>query len=203
MNTDQRRAELLSKANSMIDTISESMRTIENVEGAKSRFLRADSTLSLEIPIEGVGGMSDVFKFEEIFDERGIEKIKAYILTQLEFLEDGALQILEKAGFSDVIKPEDIPFAPDPSEEWQNLEEDDSDMIVVPEKFEKGHHSRRPLPEEKVEEINKLTAEGVKPKEIAEKTGVSYQSAVRYSNKYVAGTKPEDKNKSGRSASKR
>ena len=203
MNTDQRRAELLSKANSMIDTISESMRTIENVEGAKSRFLRADSTLSLEIPIEGVGGMSDVFKFEEIFDERGIEKIKAYILTQLEFLEDGALQILEKAGFSDVIKPEDIPFAPDPSEEWEDVAEDDSDMIVVPEKFEKGHHSRKPLPEEKVEEINKLTAEGVRPKEIAEKTGVSYQSAVRYSNKYVAGTKPEDKKTSGRSASKR
>ena len=201
MNTDQRRAELLSKANSMIDTISESMRTIENVEGAKSRFLRADSTLSLEIPIEGVGGMSDVFKFDEIFDERGIEKIKAYILTQLEFLEDGALQILEKAGFSDVIKPEDIPFAPDPSEKWEDVAEDDSDMIIVPEKFEKGHHSRRPLPEEKVEEINKLTAEGVKPKEIAEKTGVSYQSACRYSNKFKE-TVPSGKT-SGRSASKR
>ena len=197
MNTDERRAELLNKANSMIDTISESMRTIENVEGAKSRFLRADSTLSLEIPIEGCGGMSDVFKLDEIFDERGIEKIKAYILTQLEFLEEGALNILEQAGFGNVMKQEEE----EKPEEEKPAAEDDSDMIIVPDKFEKGHHSRKPLPEKTVKEINKLTAEGVKPKEIAEKTGVSYQSACRYSNKYLE-TVPSGKT-SGRSAGKR
>ncbi len=98
MNTDERRIELLNKANSLIDLISDNMRTIENVEGAKKRFLRADSELSLEIPIQGTGGMSDVFKLKEIFDEKGIEKIKAYILTELEFLEENALRILDTAG---------------------------------------------------------------------------------------------------------
>ena len=99
MNTDERRSELLEKANKLIDTISESMRTVENAEAAKKKFLRADAALSLEIPIQGTGGMVDVFKLKDIFDERGIEKIKAFILTELELLEESNLKLLEAAGF--------------------------------------------------------------------------------------------------------
>lgn len=140
MNTDERRSELLKKANKMMDTIGECMRMVENVEAAKRKFLRADAALSLEIPIQGTGGMVDVFKFADIFDERGIEKIKAYILTELEFLEEESLKILDTAGFGIVAQshdnapqPEELPFTPEPDAD----PEDDSDMIVVPEKLEK------------------------------------------------------------------
>lgn len=190
MNNDERRRELLDKANSMIDTISESMRMVENVEAAKKKFLRPDSVLGLELPIEGCGGMSDVFKLHEIFDNKGIEKIKAFILTQLEFLEEESLKILETAGFHSVmqcaapqpkVEPAEIPFAPEKNEEPDPEPEDDSDMIVAPEKLEKkGTHSRLPLPEDKVEQIQELAKQGVKPAEISRQTGVSYKTATKY-----------------------
>lgn len=190
MNNDERRRELLDKANSMIDTISESMRMVENVESAKKKFLRADSELALHLPIEGCGGTTDMFKMNEIFDEKGVEKIKAFILTQLEFLEDESLKILETAGFHSVmqcaapqpkVEPAEIPFAPEKNEEPDPEPEDDSDMIVVPEKLEKkATHSRLPLAEDKVEQIQELAKQGVKPAEISRQTGVSYKTATKY-----------------------
>jgi len=205
MNTDERRAELLSKANSLIDTISENMRTIENVESAKKKFLRADSKINLAIPIEGCGGMTDVFEIDEIFDERGIEKIKAFILNELEFLEESALRILDTAGFhTDLPKepePVEIPFAPEPED---IEEEDDSDMIIVPEKLEKkAIHSTKPLAPDKVEQIKELTQQGVRASEIARQTGVSHQSVQRYAKKFTEGVPNKEANASGRSASRR
>ncbi|MBP5159355.1 MAG: hypothetical protein ILP10_03555 [Lachnospiraceae bacterium] len=70
MSIDERRHELLAKANSMIDTISDAMRMVENVEGAKKKFLRIDSELSLELPVQGTDEFKDVFRLAEIFDER-------------------------------------------------------------------------------------------------------------------------------------
>ncbi len=188
-NIADRRNELLEKANNMIDMIQESMRTVENVEIAKKRFLRADSGLALELPVEGPGGVVDVFKFSEIFDERGIEKIKAYILTELEFLEDGALKILDTAGFHENIMKaaEPAPVIPEAKDqEWDRIDEDpdpaedDSDMIVIPDKIEKGHHSRLPLADDKVDQIKKLSQEGMKPAEIARQANVSYKTAAKY-----------------------
>jgi len=206
--TDARRNELLEKANSLIDTISENMRTVENVEAAKAKFLAPESALSLELPT-GDPEFSDVFKLAEIFDEKGIEKIKAFVLMELETLEENALKLLEAAGFHDVMKAaepekkEPLPF----DETWEDVDvpaDEDADMkIVIPDKIEKGHHSRKPLPEETVKQINKLASEGLKPAEIADKTGVSYNSAVRYSAKYLE-TLPNGAAKgSGRSASRR
>lgn len=207
--TDARRNELLEKANSLIDTISENMRTVENVEAAKAKFLAPESALSLELPT-GDPEFADVFKLAEIFDEKGIEKIKAFVLMELETLEENALKLLEAAGFHDVMKTseptekEALPF----DDSWQDVEpitaDEDADMkIVIPDKIEKGHHSRKPLPEETVKQINKLAGEGLKPAEIADKTGVSYNSAVRYSAKYLE-TLPNGAAKgSGRSASRR
>lgn len=190
MNTDERRQSLMSKANSLIDTISESMRTIENVESAKKKFLRPDSVISLELPIEGCGGMTDVFKLEEIFDERGVEKIKAYILNELEFLEENALKVLDQAGFHNVEQkpdnvpqteekkdPDWIPFAPDPDEPAP--EEDDSDMIIVPEKLEKKASKPR-IGEETVQQMKELLAEGKNPLQISKELGVSHQSVYRH-----------------------
>ena len=204
MNTDERRQELLNKANSLIDTISESMRTIENVESAKKKFLRPDSVISLELPIEGCGGMTDVFKLEEIFDERGVEKIKAYILNELEFLEENALKVLDQAGFHNVEQKPDnapqkteekedwIPFAPDPDEPAP--EEDDSDMIIVPEKLEKKASKPR-IGEETVQQMKELLAEGKNPLQISKALGVSHQSVARH----LAKTQQES---SGRSVSR-
>lgn len=226
MNTDERRIELLNKANSLIDLISDNMRTIENVEGAKKRFLRADSELSLEIPIQGTGGMSDVFKLKEIFDEKGIEKIKAYILTELEFLEENALRILDTAGIREKTetkaagfveqRPDNVPHKESseaagekiPFTDWEDVKvedpEEDSDMIVVPDKLErKAGHSTKPLTQDKVEQIQKLTQQGMKPSEIARKTGVSHQSVTRYSKKFSENTdNKEIKKNSGRSVSR-
>ena len=208
MNMDARRTELMEKANNLIDTISENMRTVENVESAKSKFLAPESALSLELPT-GDPEFADVFKLAEIFDEKHIEKIKAYILVELETLEENALKLLEAAGFGNVMKAaepekkEPLPF----DETWEDVdvpEDEDADMkIIIPEKIEKGHHSRKPLPADKVKQINKLASEGAKPAEIAEKTGVSYNSAVRYTNKFME-TLPNGAAKgSGRSASRR
>lgn len=125
MNADERRNGLLEKANNMIDKIQDAMRLVENTEAAKQRFLRPDSALSLEIPIEGADDMMDVFKLAEIFDEKGIEKIKAYILMELEELEEDALKVLDFAGFHEPKKA-------------QEPEEDDSDMKIVNEKPSKA-----------------------------------------------------------------
>ena len=208
MNMDARRTELLEKANSLIDTISDNMRTVENVEAAKAKFLAPESALSLELPT-GDPEFADVFKLAEIFDEKGIEKIKAFVLMELETLEENALKLLEAAGFGNVMKaaePEEkepLPF----DETWEDVDvpaDEDADMkIVIPEKIEKKQHSRKPLPAETVKQINKLASEGAKPAEIAEKTGVSYNSAVRYTNKFME-TLPNGAAKgSGRSASRR
>lgn len=224
MNNDERRKELLDKANSLIDTISESMRMVENVESAKKKFLRADSELALHLPIEGCGGMTDMFKMNEIFDEKGIEKIKAYILTQLEFLEEESLKILETAGFHSATQyapvqcaepmpkpfedwdmleavpeqkeePIEIPFSPEEDAEPDPVPEDDSDMIVVPEKLEKKIGKPR-IGEEKVQQMKELLAEGKNPLQISKELGVSHQSVYRH----LAKTQQEP---SGRSASRR
>ena len=217
MNTDERRAELISKANQMIDTISEAMRMVENIEGAKKRFLRADAQLSLEIPIQGTGGMSDVFKFDEIFDEKGVDKIKAYILTELEFLEEESLKILDTAGFHTELPKEqdwvDVPFTKEPEKVWPEIpfapeegaplpEEDDSDMIVVPEKLEKKGHSTKPLTQDKVDKIKELSSKGLNASEIARQTGVSHQSVQRYTKKFAEGVSNKEVKTSGRSVSR-
>ena len=206
--SDTRMSELLEKANSLIDKISDSMRIIENVEAAKRRFLRADSSLSLEMPTQGTGGLVDVFKLADIFDEKGIEKIKAFILTELELLEESNLKLLEAAGFVEHRQdnaPQTEPVKAEPEAAGSEIpftdpEEDDSDMkIVIPNKIEKGHHSRTPLEADKVEQIKKLSKEGMKPAEIARQTGVSYKSAAKYME-----TVPNGETKSsGRSVSKR
>lgn len=206
--SDTRMSKLLEKANSLIDKISDSMRIIENVEAAKRRFLRADSSLSLEMPTQGTGGLVDVFKLADIFDEKGIEKIKAYILTELELLEESNLKLLEAAGFVEHRQdnvPQTEPVKAEPEAAGSEIpftdpEEDDSDMkIVIPNKIEKGHHSRTPLEADKVEQIKKLSKEGMKPAEIARQTGVSYKSAAKYME-----TVPNGETKSsGRSVSKR
>lgn len=208
MNMDARRTELMEKANNLIDTISENMRTVENVESAKAKFLNPESALSLELPTSDPD-FSDVFKLAEIFDEKGTDKIKAYILTELELLEEDALRLLEAAGFKDVMRAaEPVEEKKAPEEDWEDVEiedpEEDSDMkIVIPKSMEKGHHSRKPLPDEKVQQINKLVSEGMKPKDIAEKAGVSYNSAVRYANKYMDSIPNGAAKGSGRSASRR
>ena len=206
--SDTRMSELLEKANSLIDKISDSMRIIENVEAAKRRFLRADSSLSLEMPTQGTGGLVDVFKLEDIFDEKGIEKIKAYILSELELLEESNLKLLEAAGFAEHCQdnaPQTEPIKAEPEAAGSEIPfadfEDDSDMIVVPEKLEKKGHSTKALTPDKVEKIKELTQQGVKASEIARQTGVSHQSVSRYSKKYAETIANKD-TKPGRSVSR-
>lgn len=221
-NIAARRNELLEKANNMIDIIQQSMCMVENVEAAKKKFLASESELSLELPT-GDPSFKDVFELAEIFDERGIEKIKAYILTELDVLEDNALKILDIAGFHENsmktagTEPEPCQMTDRSTDqkaadtdhkdkEWDELEtdhaaEDDSDMkIVIPESIEKGHHSRLPLEKEKVEQIKKLSQEGMKPAEIARQANVSYKTAAKYKETIPNGAAAKG---SGRSASSR
>ena len=213
MNADERRNGLIEKANSLIDKIQDAMRLVENAESAKDKFTRPDSVLSLELPTEGDDEFKDVVKLGEIFDEKGIEKIKAYILTELELLEESNLKLLEAAGFvehrqdnapqTEPVKAEpEAAGSEDSPAEWEDVEadpEDDSDMIIVPEKLEKKGHSTKALTPDKVEKIKELTQQGMRASEIARQTGVSYKSAAKYME-----TVPNGETKSsGRSVSKR
>ena len=205
--SDTRMSELLEKANSLIDKISDSMRIIENVEAAKRRFLRADSSLSLEMPTQGTGGLVDVFKLEDIFDEKGIEKIKAYILSELELLEESNLKLLEAAGFAEHCQdnaPQTEPIKAEPEAAGSEIPfadfEDDSDMIVVPEKLEKK--GSKNIDEKTIRKIEELAGEGMGPSEIARHVGVSQPTASRYSKKYAETIANKD-TKPGRSVSRR
>ena len=205
--SDTRMSKLLEKANSLIDKISDSMRIIENVEAAKRRFLRADSSLSLEMPTQGTGGLVDVFKLEDIFDEKGIEKIKAYILSELELLEESNLKLLEAAGFAEHCQdnaPQTEPIKAEPEAAGSEIPfvdfEDDSDMIVVPERLEKK--VGKPIDEKTIEKIGELAESGMRPSEIARHVGVSQPTASRYSKKY-AETVANKETKPGRSVSRR
>ena len=213
---DERRNGLLDKANSLIDKIQDAMRLVENTESAKKKFLRPDSVLGLEIPIEGEEDIKDVFQLNEIFDEKGIEKIKAFVLMELEALEENSLNLLEAAGFA---KPcqDNAPQEPEVkeppeaagSEGWEDITadpEDDSDMkIVIPNKIAevKADHSRKKLSNDKIKEIQKLSKTDMKPQAIADKVGVSYNSVIRYSSKYMETIPKKLLESSGRSASKR
>lgn len=208
MNAAERRNGLIEKANSLIDKIQDAMRLVENAERAKEKFVRPDSLLSLELPIEGEEEFKDVFKLEEIFDEKGIEKIKAFILTELELLEESNLKLLEAAGFVEHRQdnaPQTEPVKAEPEAAGSEIPfadfEDDSDMIVVPEKLEKKGHSTKALTPDKVEKIKELTQQGVKASEIARQTGVSHQSVSRYSKKYAETIANKD-TKPGRSVSR-
>lgn len=213
MNADERRNGLIEKANNLIDKIQDAMRLVENAESAKDKFTRPDSVLSLELPTEGDDEFKDVFKLEEIFDEKGIEKIKAYILTELELLEESNLNLLEAAGFAEHRQdnaPQTEPVKAEPEAagsedspaEWEDVEadpEDDSDMIIVPEKLEKKGRSTKALTPDKVEKIKELTQQGMRVSEIARQTGVSYKSAAKYMEAVPNG----ETKSSGRSVSKR
>lgn len=215
---DERRNSLLDKANSLIDRIQDAMRLVENTESAKKKFLRPDSVLGLEIPIEGEEDIKDVFQLNEIFDEKGIEKIKAFVLMELEALEENSLKLLEAAGFAEHCQDNvaqntnEIKEPPEAagSEDWEDFgatdPEDDSDMkIVIPTKLteEKAEHSRKKLSDDKVKQITKLAKTGMKPQAIADKVGVSYNSVIRYSTKYMETVPNKTLEGSGRSASRR
>lgn len=214
MNADERRNGLLEKANSLIDKIQDAMRLVENAERAKDKFTRPDSVLSLELPIEGDDEFKDVFKLEEIFDEKGIEKIKAFILTELELLEESNLKLLDAAGFAELCQDNapqteavDVPDATDtePAEAAGSEipftdSEDDSDMIIVPERLEKK--IGKPIDEKTIEKIGELAETGMRPSEIARHVGVSQPTASRYSKKY-AETVANKETKPGRSVSRR
>lgn len=214
MNADERRNGLIEKANSLIDKIQDAMRLVENAERAKDKFTRPDSVLSLELPTEGDDEFKDVFKLGEIFDEKGIEKIKAYILTELELLEESNLKLLEAAGFVEhrqdnapQTEAADVPDTADtePAEAAGSEipftdSEDDSDMIIVPERLEKK--IGKPIDEKTIEQIGKLAETGMGPSEIARHVGVSQPTASRYSKKYAETVANKD-TKPGRSVSRR
>jgi len=214
MNADERRNGLIEKANSLIDKIQDAMRLVENAERAKDKFTRPDSELSLELPIEGCDEFKDVFKLGEIFDEKGIEKIKAYILTELELLEESNLKLLEAAGFAEhrqdnapQTEAADVPDMTDtePAEAAGSEIpftdfEDDSDMIIVPERLEKK--VGKPIDEKTIEKIGELAETGMRPSEIARHVGVSQPTASRYSKKYAETVANKD-TKPGRSVSRR
>lgn len=207
MNADERRNGLIEKANSLIDKIQDAMRLVENAERAKEKFTRPDSVLSLELPTEGDDEFKDVFKLEEIFDEKGIEKIKAYILTELELLEESNLKLLEAAGFIEHRQdnvPQTEPVKAEPEAAGSEIPftdlEDDSDMIIVPERLEKK--VGKPIDEKTIEKIGELAESGMRPSEIARHVGVSQPTASRYSKKY-AETVANKETKPGRSVSRR
>lgn len=207
MNADERRNGLIEKANSLIDKIQDAMRLVENAERAKEKFTRPDSVLSLELPTEGDDEFKDVFKLEEIFDEKGIEKIKAYILTELELLEESNLKLLEAAGFVEHRQdnvPQTEPVKAEPEAAGSEIPftdfEDDSDMIIVPERLEKK--VGKPIDEKTIEKIGELAESGMRPSEIARHVGVSQPTASRYSKKY-AETVANKETKPGRSVSRR
>lgn len=207
MNADERRNGLIEKANSLIDKIQDAMRLVENAERAKEKFTRPDSVLSLELPTEGDDEFKDVFKLEEIFDEKGTEKIKAYILTELELLEESNLKLLEAAGFVEHRQdnaPQTEPVKAEPEAAGSEIPftdlEDDSDMIIVPERLEKK--VGKPIDEKTIEKIGELAESGMRPSEIARHVGVSQPTASRYSKKY-AETVANKETKPGRSVSRR
>lgn len=211
MNADERRNGLIEKANSLIDKIQDAMRLVENAERAKDKFTRPDSVLSLELPIEGDDEFKDVFKLGEIFDEKGIEKIKAFILTELELLEENSLKLLEAAGFLEPCRDNATQTKAADTENTEPAEaagseipftdpEDDSDMIVVPERLEKK--IGKPIDEKTIEKIGELAGEGMGPSEIARHVGVSQPTASRYSKKYAETIANKD-TKPGRSVSRR
>lgn len=210
MNAAERRNGLIEKANSLIDKIQDAMRLVENAERAKEKFVRPDSLLSLQLPIEGEEEFKDVFKLEEIFDEKGIEKIKAFILTELELLEEDNLKLLEAAGFvehrqdnapqTEPVKAEPEAAGSEDSESKQPDTEDDSDMIIVPEKLEKK--GSKNIDEKTIRKIEELAGEGMGPSEIARHVGVSQPTASRYSKKYAETIANKD-TKPGRSVSRR
>lgn len=192
--TEEKKAELITKANSLIDLIHESIRMIKDIEGVREKVQKA-GRLILEIPLENGEYATDA-SLDEFFDADEIEKIKAYIMNELDFMETGAIKIIDTANFSEKKRIE-IPFAPEPGEHWEDME-DDSDMIIIPDKLEKKK-GRPGLPDEKVEEIRELAKQGMSPTQIAKTADVSYSSAARYANYESV---PNDQVKSGRSVSK-
>ena len=169
------------------------MRTIEDAEEVKKRVQRT-GRIMLEIKLDNGELVTDA-SLDEFLDDAEIEKIKAYIVSEIDFMEAGALKIIDTANFSEAKKIE-IPFAPDPDDNWEDAE-DDSDMIIIPDKLEKKK-GRPGLPDEKVEEIREMARQGMTTTEIAKNAEVSYSTAARYANYESV---PNDQLKTGRSVS--
>lgn len=180
--TDEKRTILLEKGNSLIDKISESIRTVETLQNASEKILRPEGKLALSLPVDGSTDFTDMLYFEDIFSEKSIEKIKASILTEIEFLEEEALAVLDGAGIRTGAEVK----APEPVKEELKAEEP-----------KKRGGARKPIDHDTQEKIAELTKAGKSAKQIAEAVGVSYSCASRYMNTVPAGKS------SGRSVSKR
>lgn len=88
--------ELLTRGSELIDRINESMATIENTDAAKEKVSCPEARVTITLPLDDE--YSDTFELNTILDAKRCDKIKAFIMTELDYVQEDACSVLNRLG---------------------------------------------------------------------------------------------------------
>lgn len=166
--------ELLAKGNDLVEKINAAMSNIEVIDIAKNNVALASAELCVNIHHDGSEVM-DIYEFRKVLSEKSIEKIKAFVMTELDMAQEESMKFLEQIG---------IVVNTDEGESYID------DGNVNPDDYIIDDEIPAPDPEPKVEieppkkeitekELMELSAAGKTCEEIAAITGIP-RSTVWY-----------------------
>lgn len=160
--------ELLAKGNDLVEKINAAMSNIEVIDIAKNNVALATAELCVNIHHEDSEVM-DIYEFKKVLGEKSLEKIKAFIMTELDMAQQESMRFLEQIGVT-VTTPE--------GDTYKETGEDDADNFEV---IEEAPEAPTKVEEDKPVEqtLMELSAEGKTCEEIAAITGIP-RSTVWY-----------------------
>lgn len=157
--------ELLTKGNQLVEKLNEAMANIEVIDIAKEQVAMDAAELCVNIHHEDSEVM-DIYEFKKVLGEKSLEKIKAFIMTELDMAQQESMRFLEQIGVT-VTTPE--------GDTYNEIGEDDAENFEVIEEPPVKVKDDKPIEQTLME----LSAEGKTCEEIAAITGIP-RSTVWY-----------------------
>lgn len=157
--------ELLAKGNDLVEKINAAMSNIEVIDIAKNNVALATAELCVNIHHEGSEVM-DIYEFKKVLGEKSREKIKAFIMTELDMAQQESMRFLEQIGVTVTTLEGDT---------YNEIGEDDAENFEVIEEPPVKVKEDKPIEQTLME----LSAEGKTCEEIAAITGIP-RSTVWY-----------------------
>lgn len=89
--------ELLEKGNNLVEKINAAIANVEVVDIAKGQIAQPNAELCINIHHEDTEVM-DIYELRKVLDDKSLEKIKAFIMTELDLAQHESLAFLENIG---------------------------------------------------------------------------------------------------------
>lgn len=90
---------ITSKATELMDRIQGAIGTVETIEIAKGKVVKPEAEICINIRLSA--DTCDCYQLAKVLPEKSVDKIKAYVMTELDLIENTELKFLRSIGVDD------------------------------------------------------------------------------------------------------